>query len=368
MLDLIRSCHENKASAAAIDKVLSLPGTELVIAQQNISRRVTTQQYREVLWAACEGKIPDVKPADTSARAEKGVVGLMQDVGPSLIWAREHVDLLEAQLKELRSDESIGDAIPLARRYLPDQVPPNRVPLAPKLFVVIGGRAGAAAIEDELYFDVLITAWRASNGASHPVSPAEVVEFFAHETHHLGYGQILDKKRASSNLTPAEDQAWDFLASLMMEGSATLLINGHERLADLEKQPDVAAYLQKTPELLPAMEKILRRALTGPMSGEDYDQATSPFLNMGYHATGAVLLATIQKKRGLAGVMEVMADPRRLLSVQRVRLRIDRRIQVRARAGGADSPPRKIPSQVTPTASQRAPGAIISVLTALHAN
>ena len=35
---------------------------------------------------------------------------------------------------------------------------------------------------------------------------------------------------------------------------------------------------------------------------------------MVYHATGAVLLAAIEKKRGLPGVMNVMADPRRLLT------------------------------------------------------
>ncbi len=35
---------------------------------------------------------------------------------------------------------------------------------------------------------------------------------------------------------------------------------------------------------------------------------------MGYHATGATLLAAIEKERGLAGVMQVMADPRQLLT------------------------------------------------------
>ena len=202
-----------------------------------------------------------------------------------------------------------GKAIPLARKYLPEPVP-----LAPKLYVVMGGRAGAAAIDDQLYFDVLITAWRNSRGTSAPMSPATVVEFFAHETHHLGYGQILDQKRDSLRLTAAESQAWGFLVATLMEGSATLLINGHEKLADLEKQPDVRPYLDRVPQLLPAMENVLRNALKGPMPDEGYAEASSAFFDMGYHATGAVLLAAIEKKRGLAGVMEVLADPRRLLT------------------------------------------------------
>jgi hypothetical protein len=50
------------------------------------------------------------------------------------------------------------------------------------------------------------------------------------------------------------------------------------------------------------------------MSEKTYAEASSPFFEMGYHATGAVLLAPIEKKRGLPGVMNVMADPRRLLT------------------------------------------------------
>jgi hypothetical protein len=76
----------------------------------------------------------------------------------------------------------------------------------------------------------------------------------------------------------------------------------------------ISPYLAKVPQLLPAMENILREALMGPMPDESYAEATSAFFNMGYHATGAVLLSAIKKKRGLAGVMDVMADPRRLLT------------------------------------------------------
>jgi hypothetical protein len=315
MLELLRSCHDNKVSIAAIERVLSLPGTGLVIQQQNISRRVTDQQYRRVLEAACAGKIADVKPAEPGARAEKGVTGLIHDVGPSLVWGRDNIPVLEAQLADLRRNQSLDNAVPIARKYLPERGSTKEVELAPKLYVVMGGRAGAAAIEDHLYFDVLISAWHSSRGTSLPSSPAAVVEFFAHEVHHLGYGQILDHKRESLTLSPPEAQVWRFLAATMMEGSATLLINGHEKLSNLQEDPDVRQYLLKVPDLLPAMQNILAGALRGPLPEENYDEATTAFSDMGYHATGAVLLAAIERKRGLDGVMNVMADPRRLLTV-----------------------------------------------------
>jgi len=125
----------------------------------------------------------------------------------------------------------------VARKYLPEHDSPRQIPLTPKFYIVMGGRAAAAALEDQLYFDVLISAWRTSRGMSLPMSSEQVVEFFAHETHHLGYGQILDHKRDSLAMTPAETQVWDFLVATMMEGSATLLINGHEKLTISKSSP-----------------------------------------------------------------------------------------------------------------------------------
>jgi hypothetical protein len=321
MLELLRACHSNHASQNDFDRVTSLAGTELVVAQQNISRRVMMQQYRDLLAAACAGRVAHVDPAEPGARAEKGVQGLTKDVAPSIIWGRDHIPLLESRVAEIRRNQSIGNAISLAREYLPiqnqalqNQAMRDQVALNPKLYVVMGGRAGAAAIDNQLYYDVLIMEWRVSRGEATPRTPQQVVEFFAHETHHLGYGQILDRKKASLNLSPAEAQVWNFLVATLMEGSATLLINGHGKLEDLQHQPDVQPSLAKAPELLPKMQKLLRATLTGPMTDEAYAEASSPFLDMGYHASGAVLLAAIEKKRGLAGVMEVMADPRQLLA------------------------------------------------------
>jgi Putative zinc dependent peptidase (DUF5700) len=169
----------------------------------------------------------------------------------------------------------------------------------------MGGRAGAVAIDDQLYFDVLGRAWRGSLTKSPPTSPAEVVEFFAHEAHHLAYGQILERKQAAFHLAGAEHQARNFLTAIIMGGSATFLIKSHEGEADLQRMPDFRPYRAKVPDLLPAMQDVLRRALEGPMTDEDYEdygQATSAFLGMGYHATRAKLLSVIYDKRGLKGV------------------------------------------------------------------
>jgi hypothetical protein len=99
-----------------------------------------------------------------------------------------------------------------------------------------------------------------------------------------------------------------------MEGSATFLINSHEREGDLQRMPDFRPYLAKVPDRLPATQEVLRKALDGPMTEEDYDQASSAFLGMGYHVIGAKLLSVIYEKRGLKGVMDVMSDPRQLLT------------------------------------------------------
>jgi hypothetical protein len=189
MIAFLRSCAAENTSPLAIDHIIGLPGTDLIVKQQNISRSVAMRQYRDVLEAACGGKLAAVKPAGPGTRAERGVEGLTQDVAPSLLWGRQNIPLLESRLEELRRNRSLGEALPLALKYLPRQVP-----LAPKFYVVMGGGAGAAAIDDQLYFDVLSSAWRGAVAKSPPASPAAVVEFFAHEAHHLGYGQVLERR------------------------------------------------------------------------------------------------------------------------------------------------------------------------------
>jgi hypothetical protein len=310
MLDFLAACHAGQVHPHATDAVMALDGTRLIVAQQNISRRVSMEQYRAVLQAACAGRVAKVLPLEPGTRAEEGTAGLRQDVAPSLVWGRDHVPELRRRVAELRDVPQIASAVALARKYLREPVP-----LEPKFYLVMGGRAGAATIGDELYFDVLITSWRAAQGVSEPMSNADVAEFFAHETHHLGYGQILDRKLSSLHLNYGERQAWSLLTAVLMEGSASLLINGHERIGDLEQRKDFQPYFAKVPELLPAMQNVLQQALNGNLSNERFEQQTALFLGMGYHGVGAALLSAIEQKHGLAGVMKVMDDPRSLLRV-----------------------------------------------------
>jgi hypothetical protein len=86
MIDLLERCRQGAEWPAAIEQVMGLPGTQLVIAQQNISRRITAAQYRTTLAASCRGQIARLQPSESGARAEKGVEGLIADVAPSLLW------------------------------------------------------------------------------------------------------------------------------------------------------------------------------------------------------------------------------------------------------------------------------------------
>src|SRR5581483_1330361 len=79
MQKLLERCHAGEVLSAAIDELIRLQGTQLIIAQQNISRRITADQYRDVLISACKGEAADIKPSDPGARALKGAEGLMRD-------------------------------------------------------------------------------------------------------------------------------------------------------------------------------------------------------------------------------------------------------------------------------------------------
>src|ERR1700722_14411918 len=57
MLHFLQSCAGCKASPHDLDRLIALPGTELVLERESISRRVTMEQYRSVLHAACARKI-----------------------------------------------------------------------------------------------------------------------------------------------------------------------------------------------------------------------------------------------------------------------------------------------------------------------
>lgn len=310
MVNLLERCHVGGVPHTTIEQVIRLPGTQLIIAQQNISRRITSAQYRAVLTSACKGEIAHIQPSESGARAEKGVQGLTRDVAPSLLWARDHVDLLKQRIISARENSGFSEIVPLALENLPE-----KIVLSPKLYFVMGGRAGAAASDNGIYIDLLADAWRSRDKNSQPLTPHEMIEFFAHETHHVGYGEILNRRKQQLHLVAGEEQAWSFLTALVMEGSATLLINAHGSWTELEKQDHIKADLSRLPQLLPAAQRLLQGTLSGKMNDQEYQAAISDFFGEGYHATGARLLYVIEQVQGKRGILRMMDDPRKLLTV-----------------------------------------------------
>jgi hypothetical protein len=310
MLNLLRSSVVGGVDPRMVAAVLDAHGTYLIIGQQNISRTVTREQYRTVLLSVSRGELPDIAPADATERSRRGVEGLRKDVWPALRWGRANTNLLAQRIEEVKRLDLSRNSVALASRFLPEPVG-----LSPRLYVVMGGRAGAAALEgDEIYFDILATSYRAANGALQYPTPAQIGEYFAHEIHHIGLSQIIDRTRRRLRLSNAERRAFSFLTALVMEGGASYLINGHRSLEVMRRDPEFAENLNKSDELLKLSEQVLRSVLEDNLDGEAYEKATTPFLGSGWHSAGATMLAAIDQAGGLRAVMKVLRDPRRLLS------------------------------------------------------
>ncbi len=118
----------------------------------------------------------------------------MKQYKPGLVnilrWGINNTELLEEKIAFLQPLKIFNRAKLLAESNLP-------VPLAtiPNLFIVAGGRAGAAAINNDIYLDVLnFTRSRSRSGRSQ-ITETDVIEFFAHETHHVGFSEMIKRKR-----------------------------------------------------------------------------------------------------------------------------------------------------------------------------
>ena len=311
MLDLLRSSARGPATQAKVDVVLTAYGTQLIIRQLNISRAVTTDQYRALLLSLSREEMPGIAAAAASERAKRGVEGLQKDVWPALRWGVAHTDLLAQRIAELRALDVSAAAQRMAAGFLPEAVP-----LTSQLFVVMGGRAGAATLDgNDIYFDILANSYRADRGVTPYSSPAQVTEFFVHEMHHVGLSQIIDRTRNSLKLGDRERRAFDFLSALVLEGSASYLINGHRNIAEMRRDPIFSDSLKNGDQLLRTCEQVLRAVLEKGLDGEPYEQAITPFVGSGHHCAGAILLNAADRAGGLPSVMAVLRDPRKLLIV-----------------------------------------------------
>jgi hypothetical protein len=297
------------ASAAQLDAVMAQPGTRLVIAQQNISREVTAQQYRTILGAYAADAAPVVPPADDSERAKRGVTGLHDDVWPALHWGAQHVAEIRAHLVGLHRLAAAERAATLVVAWLPDPVAP-----AVQLHIVAGGRAGAASIDHDIYFDVLASAYKANIGAlsAYP-SDQQVIEYFAHEMHHVGLGALVQRLRARLVLDADAARAFELVTAILMEGTATYFINAHGDLAGMRADPQYADHLAHADDLLATVEQLLGETIAHRMPADAFEQASTPLVASGYHSAGALIADAIYRAGGKPAIDRVMRDPRRLL-------------------------------------------------------
>jgi len=311
MLDFLQGIAKGEHDPGKIEAILKAEGTDLVIMQMNIMRKVTKDQYRQVLNGLIEGTLPDILPADSSERSIRGIHGLIKNVWPALQWAIINEKILNERLNTLKSLNLYDDARSLMLKYLPEPVG-----ISPLLFFVIGGRAGAAALAGErIYYDLNVMSFSRARKNMPFTDKKEIMEFFAHEMHHLAMRKILKKKRSSLNLDDNQKILFSFISSFISEGSATYLISEHRDIEKMRGKSSYSGILDKSDELLSTCEGIVHSIIEGKIrTDEDYDKATAPFIGNTYHSIGSLMLSVIERVNGLEPIMEIMSDPRKLLS------------------------------------------------------
>ena len=294
-----------------VEELVAAPGTGLLIGQMNLMRHVTAGQYAHILLNLLADEAPPVDPVDDTERAQRGVAALIQNVWPVLRWGTNNTAVLEARLREIASLEVYEAARELALRNLP-----VRVDLSPQLFVVMGGRAGAAALaEDRIYVDLLMLSFLETRGRPAYDARNDLVTYFAHEMHHIGFRRIQEARRDSLNLGLHDALAYDLLSALVAEGSATLLIDGRGDFQQvLERSNDIALLAGQVDTMLGDLENVLAKINADKLSGRNQLDADAQFLlGSGLHAAGAVLLDRIRRDNDPASVTFAIEDPRRLL-------------------------------------------------------
>ena len=310
MLEVLRAAAAGPLTEVQMEAVLSSRGTQLVIEQQNLSRQVTPAQYRALLAGLSRAELPALPSTGDGERARRGLDGLRRDVWPALRWGAANVDVLAGRVADLEKLDVGAAAHDLAVSMLPSDAP---VPA--NLYVVMGGRAGTAVLEGgNIYVDVLALSYRAQAGGAPYPAARELVEMFAHEIHHLGMRPVLARRLNGLHMTPFEQRAFETLAALVMEGSATYLIDARGDLAALRADPTYATYLADPDRLVARLEELLSAIVNRGLAGEAYEQAIAPLWGSGFHGAGALMLDAVWRDGGRKAVMTVVSDPRLLFS------------------------------------------------------
>ncbi|WP_041448314.1 DUF5700 domain-containing putative Zn-dependent protease [Anaeromyxobacter sp. Fw109-5] len=306
MLALLGDVAAGRSGLAHVEVVLADPRTDLVIAQMNVGRTVTKVRYAQLLRDFVAGREPRLEP-DADLRAQRGAKAL-RDVLRILRWGAGHTDLLAERLSALRRSDPAAEAYRRAGAALP--VPLDR---GTRLHIVMGGRAGGAAIGDDVYFDLLAYSAFESTGEVPAFTPDAAVATFAHELHHLGLTAALESFPPALHLDPRSARAFGLVKLLVLEGSATWLVDAERDPARLRRDASVARELERGDALLADVERLLQGALSGELDGPACEAARAPLLAGGFHAAGALLLQAIDRTGGRDAVLTVLRDPRRLL-------------------------------------------------------
>lgn len=305
MLEFLQALADGTARQEHVDAIMKAEGTELIIAQLNLARRVTPEQYRRVLLGLPEGKFPDIEPADSGERARRGVNGL-KEVWQILRWGIENTDVLEERIETLQSLNVYDKSLSIALKYLPE-----KVDMMPSVFLVMGGRAGAAALDgDRIYYDLLRMSMSRARKNAPFLMESDLTDFFAHEMHHIGLSKIRKRDHISGKLDTNQKRVFWILQGFIGEGSASYLVSGHRSINDLS----FAEALKNPNERLEKFEKAIRSIQNGEIkTGLEYEKVTGEFVGNAYHIGGTALLHVIDRDGGLDAVMEVISDPRKLL-------------------------------------------------------
>ena len=312
MLTFLETITGRQPDTIFLDKIMQAKGTELLIQQMNLARRVSHEQYQTLLSGLYTDSLPLIQPIDSTQRAQRGIDGLVNNVWLLLQWGIQNTPLLWQKLNELKELDVYDEAQKIARGYLPQDVH-----ITPSIYVVMGGRAGFAALPDNnLYCDLLVMTFsRIRKGLPH-ISRKEITEFFAHEMHHLGLSRILGAKKNTLNMNLQEKLIFRFLSSLVSEGSATYLINGHRDIKGIRNNPSYSEYFNEINNLLKTCDSILNSIFNDEIKTEtEFDQATASLLGHSYHSAGSYMLSIIDQTSGVESIMSILDDPRKLLSI-----------------------------------------------------
>jgi hypothetical protein len=307
MLAFLRNISESKLSSEMVDAILETQGMDLIIDQQNKMATINRAQYRNLLLSLLHEEVPHIEPADSTERAKLGAQRLIKNVWPALKWAIENIDLLEERLILLNDFDVDAQAKRIADSFLPEPLQS-----LPSIFFVVGGRAGFYAGDDCIYMDLLNMSY--SPGGAKPFAESEIIDFFAHEMHHIGYRNLSKNKLSQLRLKEMEVRAFEFISSLVAEGSATYLINGHRDINLINSHRRYAGYFDLENDLREICERILQSILAGHIENDDdYSKATEQLLGMGYHAAGSMIMHVIYQAGGLEPIIRVLQDPRQFL-------------------------------------------------------